>query len=210
MVGKVLSAVENRGEVFGAVLVTLHVRNVLNLKRASGISRIWDSRSADHGTTPNLTSGNYTLIFRGGVPFEFGAFNYPIHPYNLDHYLGTFLKDTWTIKRRLTANLGLRFAHDDAFVPPQCRDAGDFAFTPAQCFDKVQLPIWNSIAPRVHVSFDATGDGKTVVKGGWGRKGATNVRLEAADATTVRTVLVTAWRNIAPKNVAIKLEESVG
>jgi hypothetical protein len=46
------------------------------------------------------------------------------------------------------------------------------------------------------------------VKGGWGRKGATNVRLESADAATVRTALVTAWRNIAPKNVARKLEEA--
>src|SRR5208282_565848 len=37
------------------------------------------------------------------------------------------------------------------------------------------------------------------VKGGWGQKGATNVLLESADATTVRSALVTAWRNIAPK-----------
>jgi hypothetical protein len=48
------------------------------------------------------------------------------------------------------------------------------------------------------------------VTGGWGRKGATTVRLESAIAATVRTALVTAWRNIAPKNVATKLEEAGG
>ena len=45
------------------------------------------------------------------------------------------------------------------------------------------------------------------VKGGWGRKGATNVRLESANPTTVRIALVTAWRNIAPKRLAETLEE---
>jgi hypothetical protein len=42
------------------------------------------------------------------------------------------------------------------------------------------------------------------VKGGWGRKGATNVRLESANPTTVRKALVTAWCNIAPKTLAEK------
>lgn len=45
------------------------------------------------------------------------------------------------------------------------------------------------------------------VKGGWGRKGATNVRLESANPTTVRSALITAWKNIAPKKLAEKLEE---
>jgi hypothetical protein len=44
------------------------------------------------------------------------------------------------------------------------------------------------------------------VKGGWGRKGATNVRLESAHPTSVRSALVTAWRNIAPKTLADKLD----
>jgi hypothetical protein len=48
------------------------------------------------------------------------------------------------------------------------------------------------------------------VKGGWGRKGATNVLLESAHATTVRAAVVTAWRNTAPKSVATKLEDVGG
>jgi hypothetical protein len=46
------------------------------------------------------------------------------------------------------------------------------------------------------------------VKGGWGRKGATNVRLEAADQTAVRNALVIAWRNAAPKSLASKHDPS--
>jgi hypothetical protein len=46
------------------------------------------------------------------------------------------------------------------------------------------------------------------VKGGWGRKGATNVRLESANPTSVRNALVTAWRNVAPKTLVKKLDPS--
>ena len=45
------------------------------------------------------------------------------------------------------------------------------------------------------------------VKGGWGRQGATNVRLESADAATVRRALVTAWRKRAPKKLAGLLKD---
>jgi hypothetical protein len=39
------------------------------------------------------------------------------------------------------------------------------------------------------------------VKGGWGRRGATNVRLKAAKKAGVREALEAAWRNTAPKRV---------
>lgn len=42
------------------------------------------------------------------------------------------------------------------------------------------------------------------VKGGWGRKGATNVRLESATSTSVRAALAIAWRNVAPAALAKK------
>ncbi len=39
------------------------------------------------------------------------------------------------------------------------------------------------------------------VPGGWGRKGSTNISLEAADAATVRSALTLAWRRRAPKTL---------
>jgi hypothetical protein len=39
----------------------------------------------------------------------------------------------------------------------------------------------------------------TPVKGGWGRGGATNVRLSAATARMLRPALMTAWSNAAPR-----------
>ena len=40
------------------------------------------------------------------------------------------------------------------------------------------------------------------VKGGWGRQGATSVRLEKANEATLRRAMITAWRNTAPKKLA--------
>src|SRR3954469_24731241 len=36
------------------------------------------------------------------------------------------------------------------------------------------------------------------VKGGWGRRGATLVDLAATNEITLKSALVTAWRNVAP------------
>ena len=43
------------------------------------------------------------------------------------------------------------------------------------------------------------------VKGGWGRGGATNVRLAAATAATLRPALEVAWRNTAPRALSESL-----
>ncbi len=40
------------------------------------------------------------------------------------------------------------------------------------------------------------------VKGGWGLKGATNVRLRPAKARSLRVALAAAWRNVAPRLLA--------
>jgi len=39
------------------------------------------------------------------------------------------------------------------------------------------------------------------VKGGWGRGGATNIRLRPATRTKIWEALETAWRNAAPKSL---------
>ncbi len=46
----------------------------------------------------------------------------------------------------------------------------------------------------------------TPVKGGWGRQGNTNVRLDAASEATLRSALVKAWRRAAPKRLAANFE----
>jgi hypothetical protein len=115
---------------------------------------------------------NYQLVFDDGAPYQVAFFNAPVQPVNAWKYLGLYLRDTWTIGRRMTLNVGARFANDRVYVPEQCRDAAKApsdVFFPARCFDEVRPNVWNSIAPRARLSYDLFGDGSTVIKGGWGR-----------------------------------------
>jgi hypothetical protein len=127
----------------------------------------------NNGDVPaSYNGGNYQLQLRNGAAFRLIAFNYPATPLDLEDYTGAYLQDSWRMGSRLTLNLGVRFAHDLGFAPAQCRVAadppGDVA-NPAQCFPEIQEPVWNTLAPRIHIAYDPFGDSKTVIKGGWGR-----------------------------------------
>jgi len=112
-------------------------------------------------------AGDYQLLFKAGVPFELNAYNSPIEPLNTSNYTDIFAADNWTIGRRLTMSLGVRFDHDPVQVPAQCREAGTFAA--AGCISEVPFKTWNPLSPRLSVSYDLTGKGKTAIKAGWGR-----------------------------------------
>ena len=43
------------------------------------------------------------------------------------------------------------------------------------------------------------------VKGGWGRRGATNVRLRPAKTASLRVALAAAWRNVAPRQLVERI-----
>ena len=74
----------------------------------------------------NRQSGNYQLQYNNGAPFQIATFNYPVTPLNDDNYLGLYVQDSWNLARRLTLNLGVRYACDNAYAPAQCHDATQF------------------------------------------------------------------------------------
>jgi hypothetical protein len=82
-----------------------------------------------------------------------------------------FVTDQWSYKRA-TLNLGLRFDHYDGFTPEQTQLAYTFPTglsIPAQSFPETHYVSWNSLVPRLGLSYDLMGDGKTVIKLNYGR-----------------------------------------
>ncbi len=153
--------------------------------------RPWKTRGADL---------NYQLIFRNGVPFQLLAYNYPINPKDLRHYLGLYLQDSWTIARRLTLNLGARYARDRGWVPEQCRDAAEgpaSVIAPARCLDQIDFNIWTPFVLRTRASFDIFGTGRTVIKGGWGRYAHMRMmdELQQANPNVAQSILYN-WRDL--------------
>ena len=69
-----------------------------------------------------------------------------------------FIDDTWRLNRRLTLSLGVRLDRYQPILPDQQGPAG-------QVFAAVDPVLtFNNWAPRVGMSADLTGDGKTVLK----------------------------------------------
>jgi carboxypeptidase family protein len=154
-----------------------------------------------HKGAPTSSIYNYRLVYNNEVPFRIEIYNDPTFPHAVSQYLGLYAQDSWTMGRRLTLNVGIRYAHDNGFVPGSCRQAanppGDVPF-PARCFDTQQFNIWNTVAGRVHAAWDIAGNGRTMIKGGWGRfdhRRQLVPELDAADPN-VRSTATYQWRDL--------------
>lgn len=84
------------------------------------------------------------------------------------HALGAFIDDTVRVSDRLSLNLGLRYDYQKAFsaANDQLDDNGNPTGT---TFPKTDFFTWNTVSPRLGFNWKLTADGKTVVKGHYGR-----------------------------------------
>jgi len=84
--------------------------------------------------------------------------------------IDAFVTDQYTVGRA-TFNLGLRWDHYDVFTPDQRQLAYTFPTglsIPAQTFPEAHYVKWNGIVPRLGMSYDLAGNGKTVLKLNYG------------------------------------------
>jgi hypothetical protein len=94
---------------------------------------------------------------------------------------GGFIQDSFTIKNRLTLNLGLRFDTSQGGIPEQyhAASADPYGILPIIAGDEspyseftlegMDVLRWTHFSPRIGFSYDVFGDGKTSIKGSWSR-----------------------------------------
>lgn len=116
--------------------------------------------------------GNYTLEFNRDVADRIVLLNSPVSPKTPMQFTHFYAQDSWTVGRRLTLNLGARFAHEVAEISEQCREAAEppsHITFPAECYARQEMPAFTNLAPRLHAAYDVRGNARTVLKGGWAR-----------------------------------------
>jgi hypothetical protein len=87
-------------------------------------------------------------------------------------HIGLFLQDDFQASHRLTLNLGLRYELSTVLSSPQHR-LRNFSiekgfFTPGEDGSALYKGDHNNFAPRLGFAYTVTGDGRTVVRGGYG------------------------------------------
>jgi hypothetical protein len=112
-------------------------------------------------------NGDLFLETNDGVALRAQLSNTPVAS---DHRLRTwsvFAQDRWVVGRA-TINYGARFDGVKAFLPAQASPAG--TFVAARSFPRADLYDFNlNVAPRIGVSFDLFGKGRTALKAYYGR-----------------------------------------
>ena len=143
----------------------------------------------------DLASGNYIRTLDNGVAYQIRTEDRPVVADSRLNNPNVFLSDTWRLGRRVTANLGIRFEHHNLYSRGGVKQASQFG--QAATFGQTDILMWNGVAPRAGASWDIRGNGRTVLKGQWGRylhTAAANFGSSFNQATV--TVTTYKWRDL--------------
>jgi hypothetical protein len=110
--------------------------------------------------------------FDNGAPLDVFVYNAPLTVKTYMNDASFFVQDAWTVKRRLTLNLGLRYDRFTTHYPAQNIAQSPFwpSVFPAESFPgSGNIVDWNNVTPRLGVAWDLTGKGTQVIRASYGR-----------------------------------------
>jgi len=128
------------------------------------------------GQVPN----DVLMVLNNGTPSEVLLFQTPSASLNGLRTVGLYGSDVWRVGSRLTFTLGVVFDRYQSYLPEQVGPpVGPFNPTQVNFPAVDNLITWNLTAPRLGLTYDLTGNGKTVLKANyasyWWNPGTTSI-----------------------------------
>jgi hypothetical protein len=168
-----------------ALGITHHASTVSNMRNKShdtpfrvALSYVTGAHSYKFGISDNI-GGKQNLVmnfdapywyrFNNGTPNQITMNATPfLQLAHLDADMGIYAQDRWTIKRS-TVSYGLRYDHFASSFPEQ--RIGPAPLVPNRNFTLRSTDgiSWHDISPRVGLAYDLFGNGKTALKGSFGK-----------------------------------------
>jgi hypothetical protein len=142
-----------------------------------------------HSNWNHQTNGDLTYQFLNGVPRAIVQRATPLNVRSdLVADVGLYAQDQWTVKR-MTVNVGLRYTSLNSRAPAQSVPAG--SFVPARTYNGLtDVPDWKDLTPRLGISHDLFGNGKTALKANLG-KYLISMANGVADANNPQNTIIT-------------------
>jgi outer membrane receptor protein involved in Fe transport len=130
----------------------------------------WNIQSESFATlAPPIVYLDNSRLARAMNVDEIELYNYPVRPDDRDAHFDIYAQDIWAVSDRLTLSLGVRFNRQRAYYTDSSLEPALPEFFPSGIREGKTLVTWNNLAPRLGLTFDATGDGKTAAKAHFGR-----------------------------------------
>ncbi len=127
----------------------------------------------DYSSKQDLTviNGNIDVYYNNGAPFEVYAYDTPLDAKSSFREGAAFVQDTWTLNRRFTVTVGVRYENFVTWLPAQASPPAGFpTLFPNRTFTRQPNSVdWNTFVPRTGISWDPKGDSKSVVHAGYNR-----------------------------------------
>jgi hypothetical protein len=112
-------------------------------------------------------SGGVVYYLYYGEPYS-AYFQAPYSDGEVVNKIGVFIDDAWSVTRRLTLNLGLRFDHQDGDVLAVDKLDTNMEPTGEKTPAFNDLIVWNTLSPRLGLVYQLTSDMKTILRANYG------------------------------------------